>query len=156
MDEDPAFYTKFSKLIKDTIEAFKNKRISDAEYLEKVKSAMHSIKNRTDRDLPIRLDQKDIAKAFYGVTFEIIKKIPNNSIDLKELSADIALKIDETILERKIVDWLNKQDIQNKMIGDIEDYLWEIKSEHNIDLTFDDIDLIIEKTMNIAKLRYAE
>ena len=35
MDKDPAFYEKFSKLIQDAIDGFKNQRISDLEYLQK-------------------------------------------------------------------------------------------------------------------------
>ncbi len=36
MEEDPAFYEKFSKLIQQAIDAYRAKRISDLEYLKKV------------------------------------------------------------------------------------------------------------------------
>lgn len=37
----------------------------------------------------------------------------------------------------------------------IEDILFEFKDLANIDLTFDDIDYIIDESMKIAKRRYA-
>ena len=36
MDEDPAFYEKFSKLIQQAIEDFRAKRLSDMDYLNRV------------------------------------------------------------------------------------------------------------------------
>jgi len=42
------------------------------------------------------------------------------------------------------------------MKGEIEDYLFEVKNEHEFDLTFEDIDKILELCLDIARLRYPE
>ena len=39
MEEDPAFYTKFSVLIQNVIDAYRQKQISDLEYLKRITEA---------------------------------------------------------------------------------------------------------------------
>ncbi len=36
----------------------------------------------------------------------------------------------------------------------IDDYLYELKRQRGIDLSFDDMDFIIESSINIAKNKY--
>ena len=38
----------------------------------------------------------------------------------------------------------------------IEDYLFELKDKHEFDLTFEDIDHILETCLDIAKVRYPQ
>ena len=49
----------------------------------------------------------------------------------------------------------NNTDVQNRMMGAIEDYLFDLKEQHRIDLTFEDIDRILEMVLDIARTRYA-
>ena len=46
MDDDPAFYARFSKMLEDAIEAFRQQRLADAEYLAKVSEIADSIRTR--------------------------------------------------------------------------------------------------------------
>ncbi|MDK2820855.1 MAG: type restriction enzyme subunit [Clostridia bacterium] len=39
-DENPAYYKKFSERIEEVLNEYKNKRISEAEYLEKMRTVM--------------------------------------------------------------------------------------------------------------------
>lgn len=59
-------------------------------------------------------------------------------------------------MDNQYVDWIKNTDLQNKIINDIEDALFEFKDTNKIDITFDDIDFIIEESMKIAKRRYAK
>lgn len=52
MEEDPFFYRRFSKVLEDAIEAHKEERISDAEYLSRVQEVLNSVRNRTGDELP--------------------------------------------------------------------------------------------------------
>src|SRR5690606_10985870 len=67
MQEDPAFYRRFSEMLEDAIRAFREQRLSDAEYLRKVTEIAEKIKNRTGDDIPEPLAHRDVAKAFFGV-----------------------------------------------------------------------------------------
>ena len=64
MDEDPAFYKKFSEMLKDAIRAYEEQRISEAEYLNKSRAIMESVLSHTDKDIPAELINKDVARAF--------------------------------------------------------------------------------------------
>lgn len=150
-DEDPIFYDKFSKILEKVIEDYRKERILEAEYFNKVNEVMETVRDRKDTDLPIILKHKDVAKAFYGVVYDVIGKGKDDN-KIKELSASAAIKIDDIIISHKVVDWHLKEDIQNKMKNEIEDYLAD---DVELKISYDDIDLIMEKVLNIAKKRYS-
>jgi type I restriction enzyme, R subunit len=72
MDEDPAFYKKFSQMLKETIADYEAKRINEAQYLSRVQEIMNNVLAHTDNDIPEQLKDKDVAKAFYGLTVEAL------------------------------------------------------------------------------------
>ncbi|TRZ50874.1 MAG: type I restriction endonuclease subunit R [Dehalococcoidia bacterium] len=151
-EEDPVFYEKFSVLIQQAIEDYRKKRIDDAQYYGKVVEYMESVRTRTDQETPEVLKNRDVAKAFYGVVHETISK-HTDSGDKKHISAEIGMGIDDIVIKHKVVDWHLKQDIQNKILNEIEDYLLDHKE---LKLTYDEVDGIMEKSLNIAKRRYVE
>lgn len=163
MDEDPAFYKKLSELLKDTIDKYRDKVYlgveklkNDNEYLKKVSELLLKLRNRTGDDLPKCLEHKEVAKAFYGIIFERIKEISIDKNNNEDISADIAIKIDNIVLNNRYVDWIKNNDIQNKIMNQIEDILFESKDEYSLNISLEDIDFIIEKIMSIARKRYAE
>ncbi|MCI0338041.1 MAG: HsdR family type I site-specific deoxyribonuclease [Acidobacteria bacterium] len=156
MDEDPFFYRRFSKILEDVIQAWREKRISDAEYLNKVIEIMNAVRDRTGDDLPEELQNHDVAKAFYGVINDIFSRWKDSLPNARMVSAKAALKVDRIIQENIVVDWISNQDMQNQMKNQIEDYLYAVKEMYGIDLSLDDMDLILDKSIEIAKTRYAQ
>jgi type I restriction enzyme R subunit len=156
MDEDPAFYKKFSEMLKDTIKAYEEQRINEAQYLSKVKEVMESVLSHTDDEIPTILNDKDIAKAYYGVTKEmLVEKILDESL-LKTISSEIAIASDEIIQNLIRVDWHSPSniDVQRRMIHLIGDYLIdEVRDKYQIVISFEDIDKIAERIVDIAKVR---
>ncbi|MBI5416693.1 type I restriction endonuclease subunit R [Candidatus Poribacteria bacterium] len=148
-EEDPVFYEKFSKLLKKAIEDYRQARITDLEYFLTAQNIMDAVRDHKDTDIPEILINKDVAKAFYGVIYESVS-IKNKD---KNVSAKITIELDEIIERNIIVDWHLKPDVQNKILNDIEDYLAD---ETNLGLSYEEIDLIMEKVINIAKRRYAK
>jgi len=69
-------------------------------------------------------------------------------------SVEASLGMDKIIRDRLIVNWENNTDVQNQMRTAIEDFLFELKDKHQLDLSFDDIDLIMEQCLDVAKVRY--
>ncbi len=67
MDEDPAFYEKFSKLIQQAIEYYRAKRISDLDYLNKVVDIRNKVVGKVHDDIPDKLSGNEDAMAYYGV-----------------------------------------------------------------------------------------
>lgn len=158
-DDDPIFYKKLSELLKEAIAKYSKQIMDEAErlkndnaYLNRVTEILTMARTRTGDDIPISILNNEVAKAFYGVVYEKIKKYDAT----KDSAAELALKIDKIILDNQYVDWIKNTDLQNKIINDIEDVLFEFKDTNKIDITFDDIDFIIDESMKIAKRRYAK
>lgn len=148
-DEDPVFYEKFSNLLKKAIDDYRQARITDSQYFLTANEIMEAVRDRKDTDIPDILQDKDVAKAFYGVVYESVNQRNND----KGVSAKIAIDIDAIIQNNIVVDWHLKTDIQNKMLNEIEDYLAD---KTKLGLSYEEIDLIMEKILNIAKRRYAK
>lgn len=155
MQEDPAFYRRFSEMLEEAIRAFREQRLSDAEYLRKVTEIAEKIKNRTGDDIPEPLAHRDVAKAFFGVLQDVFAKHTDDGFEPRTASTTASLAIDEIIQQNRIVNWTNNTDVQNRMMGAIEDYLFDLMEQHRIDLTFEDIDRILEMVLDIARTRYA-
>lgn len=155
MEEDPYFYRRFSKILEEAIDAYREQRISDAEYLSRVTEVMNSVVNRTDDDLPAALKNRDAAKAFYGVVSEVFTRLNLSGDRSKEVAARAAMQIDDIIRRNRVVDWVANLDAQNAMRNEIDDYLYELKEESGMGLSLDDMDLIVENSIEIARARYA-
>jgi len=155
MDEDPAFYKKFSEMLKETIKDYEEKRINETQYLSKVKDIMDKVLTRTDSDIPEILEGNDVAKAFYGIVIEKVKESIQDKKILKTISAEIALKVDDIINGLIVVDWQKPgSNIPKKMVLLIGDYIIdEVRDKYKISMTFEEIDSIAEQMVEVAKIR---
>ena len=155
MRKDPAFYRQFSELLEDAIRAFREQRLSDAEYLQKVEQIAERVRNRTGDDIPAALAHRDVAKAFFGVLQEVFSDRTNQTANARDIGATISLAIDDIVQEHRIVHWTRNTDVQNRMKLAIEDYLFELMERENLELSFKEIDRILESVLDIARVRYA-
>lgn len=155
MDDDPVFYTKFSKMLEETIKAWKDKRISDAEYLRRAQEIMETVRGRKEEGLPPALEGKDAAKAFYGIVLETFKGSIGEGDRTRDLSCKVALTIDQMIVAHTKRDWTNDQDAVNRMKNDIDDYLFDLKSQEKINLSLEQMDRVMNDCIAVAKRRYA-
>lgn len=161
MDEDPAFYKKFSQMLQETIADYEAKRISEAQYLSRVQDIMNNVLAHTDNDIPEQLKDRDVAKAFYGLTVEALSEKIQDNIVRKEVATETALQIDDLIQDsvldngKPIIDWQFKTNITGKLLIEIGDYLIdEVRDKYNVDLSFKDMDKIAEDCIEVAKIRY--
>jgi len=161
MDEDPAFYKKFSQMLKETIADYEEHRINEVQYLAKVKEIMNNVLTRTDSDIPEVFNKKEAAKAYYGLCFESISKKIVDPIIAREIATQSALNIDELIKnaiienERFIIDWQTKSNITGKLLIEIGDYfIDEVRDKYNIDIPFKELDKIAGDCIDVAKVRY--
>ena len=151
IEEDPVFFRKFADLIQQTIEDYRKKRIDDAEYLMRIKGYLQTVRQGHESDLPQELADYSEAPAYFGVVQETLARYGDVSPDLKSLSAKMAIAIESVIGGKKIRDWVTIEDVIKDMENDIDDYLFDIKDEHALPLTTDDMDTIIERCIMIAK-----
>ncbi len=160
MDSDPAFYKKFSQLLKETIAAYEQGRIDEIEYLQRVLKYKDDVLAHTDSELPDELQHNNAAKAYYGLALETYLRVFGDvSINLKQLALDTAWAFDR-IMNRTLivdglvlVDWQQKSDIIGRMKIELETYLIdEVKRKYGIAFPFDDMDVIIDGCVEVAKL----
>ncbi len=115
---------------------------------------MKSVVHRTDDEIPDRLRHHDVAKAFYGLTQELLQDVKAQQEGCKEFAEELGLSAERIIREIRIVNWSANEDIINQMKLAIEDFALDSLGErYGIRLDFDDLDLLVEKMINVAKVR---
>jgi type I restriction enzyme R subunit len=154
MEEDPAFYEKFSKLIQQAIDEWRAKRLSDLTYLNRVAELRDKVVSREHDDVPAGLKGNDDGQAFYGV---IRRFFEDKGLDAKtcgEVSFHSTLAILEICQKNRKVQFWDDGDAQNRVIDDIDDFLYdELKGSRGIKLTAEEMDELIEQIMRLAKNR---
>lgn len=158
MDSDPAFYKKFSQLIKETIEAYEQGRLNDNEYLGKMLQFKDDVLKHTDSELPAELEHNNAAKSYYGISLESYKRL-FPELPVKEIALATTKAFDEIIRKTVIVDnavlvdWQLKSDVIGKMKIALEDELIDnVKRKYGVDFSFDEMDVIIESCVAVAKI----
>lgn len=160
MDTDPAFYKKFSQLLKETISAYEQGRIDEVEYLKQVTQHMESVLSHTDSSVPSEIANNNPARAYYGLSLETLNAITVSEIfPIEKIALDSALAMDSIIRkyildkEKPIIDWTSKTNLIGQMKIDMEDYLIdEVKRKYDVPMSFDDMDAIIDRSVEVAKL----
>lgn len=154
MDEDPAFYEKFSKLIQQAIEDFRAKRISDLDYLNKVVDIRNKVVGKVHDDIPDNLSGNEDAMAYFGVLKPFLEIHELGEEDLESAAADTAIAIHGILEKRKKVHFWDDEDAQKQAVNEIDDYLYdELKTNRGIELSLDQMDDIIEKVLQVARHR---
>ena len=151
--EDPAYYKKFSTRIEETIEEYRNRRITDSEYLQKMQNIKEDFrKGNSGIVYPSNITTEN-SRAFYGVIYDkLIPRMKENT-NIEEIG-EIALTIQREI-ERKIKrDWHYNTDIHNEIAQSIDDTIFMYATRKNINLDLEELDKLIEEIINIALMKY--
>jgi type I restriction enzyme R subunit len=152
MDEDPAFYRKFSQLIEETLQDYKEGRISEAELLQRMESAAQDLRAGHDSGLPEALTQSPNATAFYGLLLEMLAP-QEGAIGFSDTISELALTLSETIDGLKVRDWTTNPHRIDKMKGALEELLYPFFKGHHLAVSGNELDLIIDSLIDIAKKR---
>ena len=153
MEEDPALYKRLSELIDQAIAEHRAKRLSDMEYLERIRGTVDELRGKNSSELPEILYQRDEAKAYYGVMQEPLASYAVPDYTPEAFAAEAAVRLEAIIGEHKIRDWTKNQDIKNLMMNEIEDYLYSLKGRHELAIDLDTIELIANQLLAIAERR---
>ncbi len=149
MDEDPAYYQRFSKLVQQAIDEYRAQRISEQEYFERVKQLDDQVQSYTAEDMPAKLQGYESAKAYYHAVREPLAKYGSEGA-MADLAADVGIRIEDIIEKHKVRDWTNNSDIQNEMKDEIDDYLYDLKQGSGINLLAEDKDQVLDSVIELA------
>ncbi|MCG8900752.1 type I restriction endonuclease subunit R [Tenacibaculum finnmarkense] len=157
MQEDPIYYRKLADLIKETIAAYHQKRIDEAEYLKRAKEQEYEVFNGHSKDVPDELVNNTVAIAFYNFSTSIFDDI----VLLKTpFHIEVSLTIDKTVKQyiylnqKKIIDWHKNEDITGKINIELGDVIYDLHQKFDIDADWDKIDNLIEECLKIAIFKY--
>ena len=148
MAEDPAFYQRFSDLLRKAIAEFHQQRLDDAAFLARVRDVAAKVRDRGGDDVPPVLATRDVAKAYFGIVRERAGVVGS-----VEAQAALALRIDEVIMALRIVKWTQSPDRQNQMRTAIEDEIvgWATGLGQRVEFAV--VDQIIEACLDVARVR---
>ena len=151
--EDPAYYKKFSTRIEETIEAYRNRRITDSEYLQKMQNIKEDFrKGNSGIVYPSNITTEN-SRAFYGVIYDkLIPRMKENT-NIEEIG-EIALTIQREIESKIKRDWHYNTDIHNEIAQSIDDTIFMYATRKNISLDLEELDKLIEEIINIALMKY--
>lgn len=154
LDEDPAFYEKFSKLIQQAIDDYRAGRISDLEYLKRAGEIKESVVNRKAEDVPTILRGNDHAIACFGILEPYFEQHITDPVGAKTVAAEAAASIWAIVERNLVVGFWDNLDAQRQTMNDMDDYLYdEIRGERKVPLTLEEMDEIIDRSMQLARHR---
>ena len=152
-DENPAYYKRFSERIQEAIQAYKEQRISEAEYLNSMKAIMEEYRRGEPVDeFPVVIKDNANAQAFYGVTKDLLHAAELN-VGYDTLG-DLALRTDKIIQEYTKRDWHDNVDVHNRIAQDLDDMFYDFSKDYEHDIPLDVVDHLIEQIKTVALRRY--
>ncbi len=153
-DENPAYYDSFSKRIRDALALYKEKVISEAEYLAKMRTIMEDYyAGKSTVSYPERIKANVHAQAFYGVLTALFDEVEDGRIT-PDFVAEVSEEITKIVASHSQVDWTNSKTIHDRISQDIDDLFYKYEKEHGLKLSFDLIDKVIDNVKTVALRRF--
>lgn len=153
-DENPAYYDSFSKRIRDALALYKEKVISEAEYLAKMRTIMEDYHaGKSTVSYPERIKNNVHAQAFFGVLTALFDEVEDERIT-PDFVAEVSEEITKIVASHSQVDWTNNKTIHDRISQDIDDLFYQYEKERGLKLSFDLIDKIIDNVKTVALRRF--
>lgn len=153
-DENPAYYDSFSKRIRDALALYKEKVISEAEYLAKMRTIMEDYHaGKSTVSYPERIKNNVHAQAFFGVLTALFDGVEDERIT-PDFVAEVSEEITKIVASHSQVDWTNNKTIHDRISQDIDDLFYQYEKERGLKLSFDLIDKIIDNVKTVALRRF--
>lgn len=155
MEEDPALYARFSRMVQEIIDAFREGRLSEAEYLNQAQEVRATVVRESQGqgggDLPEAVRGTPLTSALYRQAAESMREI--SGAQTEDIASLIALEFANIISRHARVGWTNDADVEKLMRQDMDDFLIdEIKNKRGqYGLDFDLIDEMLDQAIARAR-----
>ena len=157
LDDDPIYYRKLGELIKEAIAAYHENRISEAEYLERVKNYEDKFHHGRQDDAPEALRGNDTALAFYDFSRDIFD---DPELLKTSFHVEVGLAVDETVRAHiyrdsvKVVDWDKKDDLIKAIRLQLGDRVYDLFKHYRRNVDWGDIDRLEAACVKVALSKY--
>lgn len=155
MDEDPAFYRQFSDLLEETIRAYRERRLSEREYLGNVVDLASKVARKDrGRHVPDVVKGDDDGQAFFGLLDGQLSSEAGEAID-QDTAAQVAIDIIAIVRAHHIVGVWTNDVAQNNMRNAIDDYFFDVlRDEKGIGVPVEKLDDLEQKILDLARARF--
>ena len=150
LEEDPTFYKKLSQLVEEAIENYRAQRISELDYLKEVEGLLEQARNKGERNLPDKLRPHPEAAAYFGLFGEQLEDEFKNVEQAPALFVEMALEFRRRLETHKIRDWSSSEAVRNRMLNELDDYLYELEQEHEVRIPNAVRDDLFQKVISVA------
>ncbi|MBN1967039.1 MAG: HsdR family type I site-specific deoxyribonuclease, partial [Anaerolineae bacterium] len=152
MERDPAFYQKFSRLIEETIAAYRQGRLDEAEYLKQARQRQDDFHRGYDDGVPEALRSDRDAPAYYGTLTTLLEPHLTRESGPDYLT-DVAIQTEAIVARHKIRDWVTNPDIKEQIAFAIEEYLYDVLRAQGVALSEAELDMLLENLVELARRR---
>ncbi|MDX1990807.1 MAG: type I restriction endonuclease subunit R [bacterium] len=146
MDENPAFYRRLSQLIDETIQAYREERLSELELAGEAERIQEMLREEATASTPAAFAGRRDAPAYHGLLTTTLES------DAPWL-VEAALAIEDTINRLKIRDWVSNLDVQKQMARALDECLYEMLRVQEVTMSNERLDAVIEALVALAKSR---
>ncbi|MER8448053.1 HsdR family type I site-specific deoxyribonuclease [Mesorhizobium sp. M1066] len=155
-EQDPVFFEKFSKLIRDAIDAFRRGRLEEKAYLAEVRRLRDSAERREDADdpTPEAIRGKSHETAFWGIARRELAKA---GFDRDGVAVDIAEAVTRIVAQHRVIGWQSDRDTENRIRNDIDDFFFdEVIGRRKLAVDPAVLDAIMDDVIASARVRMAD
>lgn len=153
MDEDPGFYGPFSRMVRNTIDAFRQRRIDEQEYLRRIRELRDQGTARSrgeGDDVPETVKGNPHAVALWSVVREELAAGEATAATSARIAVDL-LAIVEGL---RRVGWQDSPDALNEVRAHFDDYFFDVVGpQFRLSLTADQIDAVSDRVLSVARER---
>jgi type I restriction enzyme R subunit len=155
MAHDPATYRRFGQMIDDTIQTYRDGRMTEADYLQRMRAMLDDVQRGAVQDVPAKLVSYPQAQPYWSQLRELpFSYSVDDSAGMNgDVLAEMAIALEAIIARRKVRDWTRNGDVQNAMRNDLEDYLYGLQDAGNVAVSSGDMDRILSAVIELAKQR---
>lgn len=159
-DENPAYYKKFSERIQEILDLYREKRITDGDYFDRLNRVKNDFRQGySGTSFPKIIKNHPHAQAFFGVVKDELDKISDivskfDNEDYEDIVGELSISIENCINKNSKVDWHDNLEVHNKITRDLGDLFYDYKKKYFNSLTYSKIDEIIADLKTVALRRY--
>lgn len=156
MDEDPAFYTRFSELLQQAIDEYRRRRDGERFLLRATDIAEQLAKGDRGTVLPSVVSHDEDAAAMYGALGKsFLTAGPEEFGALHDDErANMAKTVADMVRHRMIVNFWSKPNEQNALATELDDFFYDFSEQHGIRIKQAMVDSLTSAVLAVAKARF--
>jgi type I restriction enzyme R subunit len=156
MDEDPAFYARFSELLQQAIDEYRRRRDGERYLIQAREIAEQLARGDRGMALPAAVSHDEDAAAVYGAlgksflepALQEILTVPEGE------RADMAKTVVDMVRARMVVNFWTKPNEQNALATELDDFFYDFGERRSIQMRQPIVDSLTNAVLTVARARF--